>query len=83
MDVIAAFMSRRLVVGSGEGAQEVLVGVGIAHIVRLVVGGGLRVVFTGAAFGIGMTVAAGHWLGPLLFGCLLATRSCLRAWRSY
>jgi predicted permease len=50
-----------------EVGVRIALGAGIAQIVRLVVGSGLRVVVIGAALGIGSTVAAGHWLGPLLF----------------
>jgi predicted permease len=50
-----------------EVGVRIALGARIGHIVRLVVGGGLRVVVLGAALGIGVTVVAGRWLGPLLF----------------
>jgi ABC-type antimicrobial peptide transport system permease subunit len=50
-----------------EVGVRIALGARVADIVALVVRDGLRVVLVGVAIGIGLTLLAARWLGPLLF----------------
>jgi ABC-type antimicrobial peptide transport system permease subunit len=61
--VIAYNVAQRgqeLAVRSALGAQA-------RDVVRLILGEGLRMAFIGIAIGVGLALAAGRWIGPLLF----------------
>ena len=50
-----------------EVGVRIALGARAGDVVRLIVSDGLRVVVVGAALGMALALAAGQWLGPLLF----------------